>query len=209
VTWAWNHTYVKGDIVMMLYRADTRTPAELIKAGGFKAWAYPNQTESAMRIIAIKTVKEMYSASGSKSELMSHIWGTPDKRFISTALTSDCMGQANKKNYRFDKVLFKRVEEYSKIYRIEIPNLKVYTFDSAHLGFPLRTIRDILKPKPYMDSTKLDTIKWAIALGQPVGKEVTFVTMIPLRFIKGYKEHGGSWTTFPRSIPSRAGRPRR
>lgn len=192
---------------MILYRADTRTPAEIIKAGGFKAWAYPNKTESSMRLLAIQTVKDMYKADGKKSELMSHIWGTPDKRFISTALTADCMGQANKKNYRFDKILFKRVEEYSKIYRMELPGVQVYKFNSACLGFEPRKIPSILTPKPYMDSAKLDSVKWVIALGQPVGKEVTFVTMIPLRFIKAYKEHGGNWTVFPKSVPSRVGRP--
>lgn len=191
---------------MELYRADTRTPEELIKAGGFKAWAYPNKTEHDMRRTAIETVEEMYKASGNKSELMSHIWGTPDKRFISTALTADCMGQANKKNYRFDKVLFKRVEEYSKVYKMDIPNLQAYQFDNGHLGFTPRTIPPVLTPKLYMDANRLDLVKWAIALGQPVGKEVTFVTMIPLRFIKAYKEHGGNWEPFPQYIPSKVGR---
>jgi hypothetical protein len=57
-----------------------------------------------------------------------------------------------------------------------------------------------------MDANRLDLVKWAIALGQPVGKEVTFVTMIPLRFIKEYKEHGGNWESFPQYIPSKVGR---
>jgi hypothetical protein len=151
---------------MELYRADTRTPEELINAGGFKAWTYPNKTEHDMRRTAIETVEEMYKASGNKSELMSHIWGTPDKRFISTALTADCMGQANKKNYRFDQVLFKRVEEYSKVYRIDIPNLQAYQFDNGHLGFTPRNIPPVLTPKLYMDANRLDLVKW---VGHRVG----------------------------------------
>ena len=191
---------------MELFRADTRTPTQLIQAGGFKAWAYPNKTESAMRLIAIKTLEEMYGKVGKKTELMSHIWGTPDKRFISTALTADCMGQANKKNYRFDKKTFKRVEEYSKVYKMVFTNMKVYDFTSTYLNFEPRKIPKILRPKLYMDSNRLDKVKAVVALGQPVGKEVTFVSMIPLRFIKFYKEHGGSWQPFPKYIPSKVGR---
>ena len=96
---------------MFLYRTDTRSPSDLIEAGGFKGWDYKDENELTMRSIAINNIQALYSGKG--GELMSHVWGTPNPKLISTATTADCMGQASKTTFKSN------VAQYSTVYKLE------------------------------------------------------------------------------------------
>jgi len=150
---------------MIVYRADKRDSQTLKKSNGFHAWL-PMNVDAAR-----DAIREFFKES-STIEIMSHLWGA-DKRFVSTALDEDCMGQGAGKN----------------VYKLNIPNLIDRGITKASLGFNSRKIVPVLTPKLLLNHVSLGQAT-IIALRQPRGNEVTFFTAIPWSTFVSYRPSG-------------------
>ncbi len=151
---------------MIIYRADTRGPAE-IKASGFKA-------RTPMSLAAAKSHLLSYCTSSKKPlDLSRRIISSPQPEYVSTDPTQGCGGYSGK----------------GYVYRIEISALAERPWSNQVLGQNLNLKPNMLWPKLFLDANTLDAAK-IIALKHfgTATREVTFLTNIPGSSIKACRK---------------------
>ncbi len=157
---------------MIVFRADTRGPAE-IGTSGFKA-------RNPMSLAAARAHLLSYCTSGKKPlDLSRRIISSPQPEYVSTDPTQGCGGYSGK----------------GYVYRIEILNLAERPWTNQVLGQNLNLKPNMLWPKLFMDANTLSGAN-IIALKHfgTATREVTFLTNIPGSSIKAYRK--SNETTF-------------
>ncbi|MHA6306294.1 hypothetical protein ACX3SV_04245 [Hafnia paralvei] len=159
---------------MIVWRADNRSPEEIKRAKGF----HPRSRRSPREVI--QSFRMNYSEDP-KLHAMEHVRASNDN-YVSTGVDDTCGGYIHARY----------------IYEIDIPDLNPAIFSNLTLGFngPLKRFRQTsFDPKLMLTGTTIDNSEM-VAILQPK-LELTFVTPIPLKYIKKFREtNSRTWTYF-------------